>query len=176
MRPLFPLLGAFLIAIGLNGAGAAEEGAPPTIYRWIDQNGIAHYTTDPEQLPEALRAHLPERRAVENPPLSAQAPASVDAWIGQERAPEPEVAMGDASAAAGVAGGDAASTLDARIAELEAAIADDEELLKGDLTDASAPDSNETLKQVAARMPARIEELKRLRAEREALAPVPAEE
>ena len=32
-----------------------EEPARPTIYKWVDTNGIAHYTTDPERIPDSLR-------------------------------------------------------------------------------------------------------------------------
>lgn len=169
-------LALLFFAVCLAGAALAEDAeAPATIYRWIDQNGVAHYTTDPEYIPEALRDQLPERRAVVNPPLSAEAPESVDAWIGRDRPPEPKPVSSDAAGDPAAASGDRLQAIDARIVELEAAISADEDLLKGQLIDDSAPDSNETLKQVAARMPARIEELSKLRAEREALAPAPAE-
>jgi hypothetical protein len=155
-------------------APARAEDAPKstgTIYRWIDQNGVAHYTTDPEALPEALREHVPERQPVENAPLAAQAPDSVDGWIARDRAPEAAASATDAAPNTDAAADDPIAALDARILVLEEAIAADEALLKSDLSDpSSAPSQNATLKQVAERMPARIEELKQLRAEREALA------
>ena len=166
------------LALGLlvaRSAAFGEEGdSAPRIYRWIDENGIAHYTTDLERVPEELRDQPLQREEV-----SAQAPAAVDAWVLHERvadAPTPEAA---ADASLPTPGGgtpapeenDRLRELNARIAELEQAIAADEALLKGDLTGTSAPTSNETLKEVAERMPARLEELKKLQAERDALAP-----
>jgi hypothetical protein len=159
----------------LGSAALAEESSPPPrIYRWIDQNGIAHYTTDLERVPEELRDQPLRRDEV-----SAQAPATVDSWVQRERIPElPKADASDPSAAPGdpsSGASDRLGALNARIAELEQAIAADEALLKGDLTDASAPASNETLKQVAERMPGRIAELKKLQADRDALATPAAE-
>jgi hypothetical protein len=84
--------------------------------------------------------------------------------------PPPPSASAPSSAA-----GDPMSVLNARIAELEQAIAADEALLKGELTDAAAPASNDALEEVAERMPQRIAELKKLQAERDALAAPPSE-
>jgi hypothetical protein len=151
-----------LALLTLAGAPALADDAssPPRIYRWIDENGIAHYATDLERVPEELREQ-PLRREDASP----QAPATIDSWVRRERIPE---LRPDASSGAG--GGDRLAALDARIAELEQAIAADEELLKGDLTNATAPASNETLGEVSERMPARLAELKQLQAERDALA------
>jgi hypothetical protein len=169
MKRFACLLAWLVLAI----APARAEDAPKptgTIYRWIDQNGVAHYTADPEALPEALREHVPERQPVENPPLAAQAPDSVDGWIARDRVPEAAASVTGAAPTADGAADDPLAALDARILALEEAIAADEALLKGDLSDpSSAPSQNETLKQVADRMPARIQELNQLRAEREAL-------
>jgi uncharacterized coiled-coil protein SlyX len=152
---------ASLLALLLASPLAAEEdAAPPRIYRWVDQNGVAHYTTDLERVPEELREQPLRRDEV-----SASAPAAADAWIRQERIPEPPSPSVNTSAASS----DRAVALDARIAELEQAIAADEELLKGQLIDDAAVQSNDSLKEVAGRMPARIQELQKLKAEREAL-------
>ena len=157
MRATAPLLLAVLLASAL---AAEEDAAPPRIYRWVDQNGVAHYTTDLERVPEELRDQPLRREEV-----SASAPAAADAWIRQERIPEPPSPSANTSAPST----DRAAALDARIAELEQAIAADEELLKGQLVDDAAVQSNEALKEVAGRMPARIQELQKLKAEREAL-------
>jgi hypothetical protein len=149
---------------------AESDSAPPTIYRWVDENGIAHYTTDLERVPEELRDQPLRRETV-----SPQAPAAIDGWVRRERIPDPPAA--DAPSATGPsAGSEPLSALDARIAELELAIAADEDLLKGDLTNAEAPASNEALKDVSERMPARLAELKKLQAERDALAQQPSAE
>ncbi len=170
------MLAAACIAAPLAAPVAAEDepASPPRIYRWVDRNGVAHYTTDPDRIPSELRGLLSEPRELTREPVSAQAPAGVDAWIIHDRVPEApapapaEPSQGAAGAAPAV---NRLAALDARIAQLEAAISADEDLLKGQLVDPSAPDSNETLRQVADRMPARIEELEKLRAERDALAP-----
>lgn len=160
MRPTRWLALALLLA---SAAALAEESASPRIYRWIDENGIAHYTTDLERIPEELRDQ-PLRREE----ISAQAPATVDAWVQRERIPDPPKL--EASGPSPSDAGDRLAALNARIAELEQAIAADETLLKGDLTDATAAASNQALKEVAERMPARLAELKKLQAERDALA------
>ena len=50
MRSLF--LAVALFAAGLPGlAQAADDAPPPRIYRWVDENGIAHYTAVPERIP-----------------------------------------------------------------------------------------------------------------------------
>jgi hypothetical protein len=157
-----------LALLALGAAASAEDGtATPRIYRWIDENGVAHYTTSLERVPEELRDQ-PLRREE----IAAKAPATVDSWVQHERIPDLPAPDAGAPAASEA---DPRAALDARIAELEQAIAADEELLKGDLTDASAPASNETLAEVAERMPDRIAELKKLQAERDALAAPSAE-
>ncbi|HEU4428946.1 MAG TPA: DUF4124 domain-containing protein [Myxococcota bacterium] len=150
-------LGCLLFA---TAALAEEAGAPPRIYRWIDENGVAHYTTDLERVPEELRD-----QPLRSETVTPNAPASTDAWLRQERIAEPPAPSGAAPAP----GADRTSVLNARIAELRAAIEADEEMLKSELVDTSAAASNDTLKQVAERMPDRITELQKLEAERDAL-------
>jgi hypothetical protein len=160
MRPTAWLALALFFAV----AGSAEEdAAQPRIYRWVDENGIAHYTTDLENIPDELRDQPLRREEV-----SAQAPASREAWVTSERIPEPPepAATGTPPPSAS----DPLAALNARIAELEQAIAADETLLKGDLTGSTAATSNETLAAVAERLPERVAELKKLQAERDALA------
>jgi len=48
---LLSLAAALLLAT----AGAAER---PKIYKWVDSNGIAHYTTDPARIPKPLRDRI----------------------------------------------------------------------------------------------------------------------
>ena len=74
---------AFAIALSLAPfttlARAAEsEDAPattPVIYKWIDENGIAHYTTDRERIPSAIRDRVESRGevAAKSPEAAAQA-------------------------------------------------------------------------------------------------------
>ena len=56
---------ALALAIGFPGTAAA------TVYKWVDENGMAHYTTDPDQVPGRLRIQRPTReavRSVDSPP------------------------------------------------------------------------------------------------------------
>lgn len=64
-----------LVAALLAGSALAET---PTIYKWIDSNGVAHYTTDKRRIPNEVRTRV-ERVA---PAVSAE--------------PHPEDAMRDA--------------------------------------------------------------------------------
>lgn len=45
---------ALLLGLGLSFAGGAQA----EVYKWIDENGIAHFTTDPKQIPEHLGDEL----------------------------------------------------------------------------------------------------------------------
>jgi len=63
---LLPLLLAALLLVGPAPAGAQEEAegaATPTIYKWIDTNGIAHYTTDYGSIPRRLRSSARQLQA-----------------------------------------------------------------------------------------------------------------
>jgi len=70
-------------AIWTTAAEGAEpeegESAAPTIYKWIDEHGIAHYTTDFERIPEGLRKRAgplgPPNAALTRTPVEASAPA-----------------------------------------------------------------------------------------------------
>ena len=206
MRSL--LLALALIALGWPGfARAAEETAPPRIYRWVDENGIAHYTTDPDRIPKSLRRRygLPAE-PLRNEPLDAHAPAQVpapgpaptpavgpDAWASQEKtaapplplpsaAPAPEAGVewregAPADVAAGPAGGGSGerlSQIELRIAELSAAIAADEDALSGWIGDPAAGDAitlgdKPEFREIAQRLPKRIQELEALQRERDAL-------
>ena len=62
-----------------EGEAGAGESATPTIYKWIDEHGIAHYTTDFERIPEGLRKRAgplgPPNAALTRTPVEAGAPA-----------------------------------------------------------------------------------------------------
>lgn len=69
-RPLLAMLRPanlpLLLAAALAGAGALGAAAPaaraeaPVIYKWVDENGVAHYTTDRERIPAAIRDRIVE--------------------------------------------------------------------------------------------------------------------
>jgi hypothetical protein len=167
MRSL--VLALALAAFGLPCAAAATEAdGPPRIYRWVDENGIAHYTTDPSRIPRSLR----QRYGLPAEPLSREtldpsapavvtpAPSVPDAWAGQEKseAPPPttrpppattattppaSAAAVDAAPpelAAATGGAERLAQLELRIAELSAAIAADEDALAGFVGDPSQSD------------------------------------
>ena len=54
-----PLLFAATVAFLVIATHAQAE--PPTIYKWVDENGIAHYTTDRDNIPSAIRDRVESR-------------------------------------------------------------------------------------------------------------------
>jgi len=106
MRPVPPLSHALpraaaraaVVALLLPLAlGAAAE--PPEIYKWVDENGIAHYTTDPERIPSSLRDRIRSIRRGE-PPAPAPAPTREPAEPTEASAPSPETPAAAAEAEA----------------------------------------------------------------------------
>jgi hypothetical protein len=75
------------VALGLALAGpvAAAEDAPPRIYKWVDENGVAHYTTNRDRIPSNLRNRI----------------RSVDELKREQAAAPPPEAAGEAADAAG---------------------------------------------------------------------------
>jgi hypothetical protein len=76
-------------AIWIAAAGAAEpeeseagaDASPaPTIYKWIDENGVAHYTTDRKRIPREIRDQVgklpPPDAALKRTPVAPSAPVS----------------------------------------------------------------------------------------------------
>ena len=63
---------------GAEGQAAADESPAPTIYKWIDEHGVAHYTTDRDQIPGELRNKVgklgPPDAALKRRPVEASAP------------------------------------------------------------------------------------------------------
>ena len=191
MRSLLLALALALLALP-GHATAADETPPPRIYRWVDENGIAHYTTDPERIPKSLRRRfgLPAQPLTAES-LDAHAPGrdGPDAWAGQEKSAEPvhpaprQLEPGKPATTAseprelttGGSPGDRLAQLELRIAELSAAIAADEDTLAAFVGDPDQGDAVEVgdtpeFRTVAERLPKRFEELAALRAERDALA------
>lgn len=204
MRSL--LLALALAASGLPGLAAAQdEPTPPRIYRWVDENGIAHYTTDVERIPKSLRSRfgLPAqplaRESLDTRAPTFVAPPSVappapgrgpDAWAAQEKSAAPAVEAGplegspeggagaltDAPAlqTAEASSLDRLAQLELRIGELAASIAADEDTLSAFIGDPGQGDAVELsdtpeFRQIAGRLPKRLQELEALRNERDAL-------
>jgi len=87
-------------ALSLATAGAAER---PKIYKWVDSNGIAHYTTDPSRIPKPLReriesidrshpAQAPAREAAASPSAETATPETTAEAAAAAPAPRPAVA------------------------------------------------------------------------------------
>jgi hypothetical protein len=163
-RRLPPLL-ALAFAV-MTGSSATSEDAPaperPTIYKWVDTNGIAHYTADPDRIPEEVRglAHElrkpAEPRAAGAPALATDAPAEADAWAARDASPPPvETAPPDGATGAGPAGPD--PEVAGRIAALEEEIARDEERIKAWVSDPAVDPvtlaDDPEFRELAARLP-----------------------
>jgi len=61
-----------------EGEAATDPAPAPTIYKWIDENGVAHYTTDRDQIPGEVRNRVgklgPPDSALRRTPVEASAP------------------------------------------------------------------------------------------------------
>lgn len=180
-------------AVPAASAIAEEEGsATPTIYKWIDENGVAHYTTDVDRIPRSLRkqvgragkaaAAAPRAEAPSGPALATDrspglpqiAPVVSEAGFGRDARPDirPEISAAGATEQTL----DRVADLDAQIARLEEQIATDEAILTGLVTASSAEiasgdEEANLLRDLGDRLPRLLAELEALRVAREALAP-----
>lgn len=185
-----------LLALALAAAPAAAAAEAPVVYKWIDESGVAHYTTDRDRVPSSLRDRVLPRSA---PPATRATPES---WSAMDAPPSADA---DAESTAVSAPGDfaeepaaatqsgsaeeptpaplgtqlatrppapgAAGELDARIAELERQIVQDEESLEALLSDASLhggtplPERGD-FREIAHRLPKLQADLRALRDER----------
>jgi hypothetical protein len=100
-------LGVSLAAAGARGEEAAP--APPTIYKWVDANGIAHYTTDLGRVPRSVRGSVRALGGTSASPSDGFAARDVappdPADAAPAPVPQPEWDAGTA-AAGGASGGD----------------------------------------------------------------------
>ncbi|MEN8183145.1 MAG: hypothetical protein ABFS46_11485 [Myxococcota bacterium] len=182
------LAASALLLAPLSSPGE-EEPKRPTIYKWVDTNGIAHYTTDPDDIPQELRNRLEslrrERRAQPEPTavdpddpwreVSVESPD--DLWVvrdtvgatqraedlspyGEENGIDPDEEQRQAQL----------RLLDQQIAELQARIAVDESLLKDWIADPGLDPvgaaSDERFREIALRLPHLHGDLAALEAER----------
>ncbi len=170
---LLLLAGASFVAqAGLPRPARAEEPAAPSpvrIYKWVDENGIAHYTTRLDRIPERLRDRLREPRSLDDRPGPA-----VEGWARRDAAPG-EVASRKAAAPADRESGGAPVAadpgLEAQIAALEREIARDQERLKELIS--APPDQLEAplpelpaFREIARRLPKLQANLRLLRRQR----------
>jgi hypothetical protein len=157
---------------------SAEEGRP-SIYKWVDENGVAHYTTDPERIPERLRERirrLPSASGAEQAESTEptrSGPAESEPWAEQDAVRPAE--NGEETVSALGAGSSATSLervrLEREIAALEAEIARKEELIKASISsppEAGAVDlaQDPEFRATARRLPELQAELRGLRDQR----------
>ncbi len=199
LRPLrraFPRLpatasAALRVALGVALAAAAAADTP-TIYKWVDANGIAHYTTERDQIPSRLRNRIPKTAS------NADSSGGFESdWLLQDADPTPALGTQLPSVGAGPEtisidvdapfredGGMPATasarplpdvsaellSVETRIAQLESAIAADQESLKGFITnppqDGSALADRPEFRVIAERLPDLQQDLAELRSQR----------
>ena len=78
---------AFLLLVLVPTARAD----PPKIYKWVDANGIAHYTVDPDRIPKALRNRI-QSVVRESETLPDEAPSAPEAAAPARAQPGPQLA------------------------------------------------------------------------------------
>lgn len=191
IRPYSWLVCAALLvgSTGVLGGAVPAWAAPPTIYRWVDSDGVAHFTTDLSRVPKALRKQAsalstaPETLEARKdlPTKSKPGPGSA---AGESEFAERNVDFGASDSALAPDTGDALGTTheasaaeptpyrdtsaadSARIAELEQQIAQDEETIKGWLTEAGSDATQTQFEAAARRLPTLQRELAELRQQR----------
>jgi uncharacterized small protein (DUF1192 family) len=76
-----------LFGLAMAGRSVAADGSAPTIYKWVDENGIAHYTTNKKRIPRNLRNRI---RSLEDVKREQQEAAALSAAaVAGSSAPEP---------------------------------------------------------------------------------------
>lgn len=119
LRVLRTAAGTGLLGLAFAARSLAADGSPPTIYKWVDENGIAHYTTNKKRIPRNLRNRI----------------RSVD-----EVKREQEKAELATAASAGAATAASAGTGDAGSPEVESEELGDQAFREGPLGTQAAPD------------------------------------
>ena len=71
-----------LVVCLVAGPGFAQSSERPTIYKWVDENGIPHYTTDRGRIPRSVRGMIrdPRKQRPSEPVAPAAAPVEEDPW------------------------------------------------------------------------------------------------
>ncbi|MDJ0866500.1 MAG: hypothetical protein QNK03_10360 [Myxococcota bacterium] len=78
-----PALALALALLALPLLAPADEEEETVIYKWIDQHGIAHYTTDPERIPESIRNRVHQLRRP--PPRETAGDPARSRWENPDR-------------------------------------------------------------------------------------------
>lgn len=184
------VLCALLCAVLAGVTAAADDAEGTELYRWLDRGGVIRYTPDFSRIPDARRNTavrvISGSTYVENEGVPMAAPAGTTI-------PSPGATLNQGGTAAATAppgadpfnspseahkvksdagSGSSWPELDARIAELEVLVAQDEEVIKEMISRPVSPDDDELihsakLREVAARLPILQGELMELRRWRE---------
>lgn len=191
LRRLAPWLALALAAAAAPAIGQETPAERPRIYKWVDENGIAHYTTDRSRIPSGLRNRaeaLGASPALEPRVVAPSAPRDeYDAWAVRNRSSRTED-IWDEGAATGspdyepppspeeiAAIASERQDIDRRIAELEGVIAEDEDALKAMVSEPGVDPvdrgDDPEFRSIALRLPKRLAELRALRDQRAALVP-----
>lgn len=120
LRVLRTAAGSALLGLAFVGRSLAADVSPPTIYKWVDENGIAHYTTNKKRIPRNLRNRIRSVDEVKREQEKA------------ERAAAP-------SAAAAASAGTGAGTADAGSPDVESEALGDQTFREGPLGTEAAP-------------------------------------
>jgi hypothetical protein len=164
-----------LLFLASTGVAQQPQEKPdrPAIYKWVDENGIAHYTADPERIPEDLRQRLGVPTPVgRQPEVPGETGAALEpardlggSWAVQDA--DPEDPFGEfAPGSPGSEGSSAREprrlepdlrVLEQRITSLEAEILRDEERLKTWVADPEVDPvllaDDPEFREIAARLP-----------------------
>lgn len=177
------LVSGLVLLLGVAAACGGASGGPARLYLWTDEEGGVHYTAQQSAIPRAYR-----RSARSVVPGGSEGPEDTG---GLALATDPAQSVSDTGAVPAAldaadpgrdaeaksveAGPPSTTELDARIREVEAAIARDQEALKVLIAEdpAEGADSlaqSEPLREIAHRLPGLQAELRSLRAQRAAQA------
>ena len=176
---------------GLLCLAAGPSAARPTIYQWVDQEGLTHYATDPKRVPRNVRGLINKKmRATTDDDSKATASYwwSQDTrgftgslthdpdFVGPNRASD-DPYDSDSGALASLPSQrelDQMAALDGRIIELQELIAADQEVLKVFISDRNVADdfdlpSQPEFRSIALRLPKLQTDLRSLEQERRRL-------
>ncbi len=163
---------AFALAVALPSLALGDREGETELYRWLDRHGVVRYTTDLGRVPNARRSTVVRVVPRSVPTATAQtAPAAPAPGADPFNAPDQLQAVDRQDLATDAAIGSSWPELDARIAELEALVAKDEEALKEMISRPHSGDrdeliDSEELREIGARLPVlqgELAELKRWR-------------
>jgi hypothetical protein len=184
-RMRMPKRGAVLVALvgfalsaALSSAAIAAEESETELYRWLDRHGVVRYTTDLGRIPNSRRSTVvrvvPHTVPTSTTSVAPPAPSAPLPGLVPAADADPFMPPGQVSNVAPQASVPATSSwpeLDARIAELEMLVAQDEEAIKQMISTPQTGDhddliDSEELREIGARLPVlqgELEELKRWR-------------